>query len=204
MAERLLLIRHAATESSLSGRLLGATDEEIINPGSLATKQLATMIDSFAPTRLLCSPMLRARQSAALLTEKSKLATEIDNDLREINFGQWERLTFEEISEHYPELVDQWNSYAVDFCLPGGEKLAAFHERVHKAARRLAALPEKTVAVVTHGGVIRTMICYFLGLSARQYLLFDVKPYGMSDLHIFGKRGVLAGLNLGLTENEDG
>jgi broad specificity phosphatase PhoE len=204
MAKWLLLIRHAATVSSLSGRFLGNTDEEIIIPDSSATNQLSAMLDSFAPNRLLCSSLLRARQTAALLTEKSKLTTEIDNDLREINFGRWEKRTFEEISEQYPEAVDQWNSYAVDFSFPGGEKLAAFHERVHTVANRLAALPEKTVAVVTHGGVIRTMICYFLGLPPKQYLLFDIKPYGLSIICIFGKRGVLAGLNWGLTEMEDG
>ncbi|MCW5210022.1 histidine phosphatase family protein, partial [Desulfobulbus sp. US1] len=53
-----------------------------------------------------------------------------------------------------------------------------------------------TVAVVTHGGVIRTMICLALGISPRNYLLFDVQPASLTVLDLFSEGGVLRGLNL--------
>jgi alpha-ribazole phosphatase/probable phosphoglycerate mutase len=58
------------------------------------------------------------------------------------------------------------------------------------------ALPEAKIGVMTHGGVIRTMICLALGLDAKNYLLFDVRPASLTVLELFDQGGVLSGLNL--------
>lgn len=196
MAENLLLIRHATTVSVRDGRYIGATDEKIIVPESDAVRRLVFLVQDFGTERCLGSPMLRTRQTADLVIAPCGLEMEMDADLREIDFGRWEGLTFAEISGQAPALVQQWADGAADFCFPGGEKVTAFQTRVREVGNRLAALPDKTVAVVTHGGVIRSLVCHYLGLSLDRYLQFEVRPFSVTVIRLFGSRGVLAGLNL--------
>jgi len=91
--------------------------------------------------------------------------------------------------------VDAWQEYA-DFSFPGGEAVADFVQRVGEMLAVFSSSGLERIAVVTHGGVIRTMICLALGLPARHYLLFDVRPASLSVLELFDRGGVLKGLNL--------
>ncbi len=98
-----------------------------------------------------------------------------------------------------------WSEFADGFAFPGGESLAGFGERIGRAAQGLARRESGTVVCVAHGGVIRALICHFLGLPLRDYLLFDITPGSVTTLRIWGERGVLAGLwKPGITGEEAG
>ncbi|MCW5211081.1 histidine phosphatase family protein, partial [Desulfobulbus sp. N3] len=122
-----------------------------------------------------------------------------DERLREIDFGRWELQTFADIAAQDEELLPAWNQY-LDFTFPEGEAVAAFIQRVEAMLAVFSGMETSagtnTVAVVTHGGVIRTMICLALGISPRNYLLFDVQPASLTVLDLFSEGGVLRGLNL--------
>jgi len=120
---------------------------------------------------------------------------EIDDNLREINFGRWEGMSFEEIAAADPAVVDRWAALDDAFAFPEGEGIKAFQERIRAAAERIAADPAGTVVVFTHGGVIRFLICHFLGLPDRHHLLFDVRPASVSEIRIEGGKGILTLLN---------
>jgi broad specificity phosphatase PhoE len=124
-------------------------------------------------------------------------AVEVDPDLREIDFGDWEGLKFEQIERDYPTMVKAWSEFSLDFGFPGGETLADFAARIEGVARRLAAAESGTVIAFTHGGVIRALICHFLGLPLRDYLLFDITPASVTTLRLWDERGILAGLRPG-------
>jgi broad specificity phosphatase PhoE len=119
----------------------------------------------------------------------------VEPELREIDFGLWETMSFEQIRSSSPELVEEWAQYVPNFSFPGGEGIAEFVSRVQNVGDRLAACAGETVLAFTHGGVIRALICHFLGLSPRNYVLFDVKPCSMTTINLFDGKGVLAGLN---------
>ncbi|MGB5684282.1 MAG: histidine phosphatase family protein, partial [Candidatus Electrothrix sp.] len=150
-----------------------------------------------------CSPMLRTRQTLEYLQQKGCSAAKplYDQRLREIDFGCWELQTFANIAAQDEELLPAWNQY-LDFTFPEGEAVAAFIERVKAMLTVFSGMESSTstgtntVAVVTHGGVIRTMICLALGISPRNYLLFDVQPASLTVLDLFSEGGVLRGLNL--------
>jgi len=122
------------------------------------------------------------------------LPLHFDADLREIDFGQWENRTFAEASAGNPSLVDRWAAFAPDFAFPGGESLGGFLHRVQAVADRLIRAEARTVLAVTHGGVIRTMICHLLGLEPRQYVAFDVPYAAIVMIDLFDGKGVLAAL----------
>ncbi len=193
MARHLLLVRHGPIAPELQGRFVGATDVPLapscLLPGGDGEAgdrpphlgQLAQRLAGFRPQRCYCSPKLRCRQTAqalaTLLAERGLpegLPIRLDEDLGEIDFGRWEQRSFAEIAQDDPELAQRWAEFPQDFTFPGGEALAKFLERVRRAAQRLLDDPVDTVVAVTHGGVIRMMLCHLLGLEPRQYLTFEV------------------------------
>jgi broad specificity phosphatase PhoE len=122
------------------------------------------------------------------------LPSQLDLDLREIDFGEWETRTFAEAAADNPPLVDRWAAFDPDFAFPGGEAVSDFLCRIRTAADRLAGDTAQTVLAVTHGGVIRAMICYLLGLEPRQYVVFDVPYAALVVIDLLDGKGVLAAI----------
>lgn len=192
-AARLYLMRHGSTGPALYGRMVGSSEVPLGPEGPEQVRRAAARLAGIAFSAFYASPKLRARQSAAVLREELPGLPEPEpvDDLREVDFGRWERLTFAEISGRDPELAARWRVWSPDFVFPGGERVGDFIARVTRAA---AALPRagENVLVVAHGGVVRAMLCHFLGLDPSQYLLFDVKPAGIAVVDVFeGGRGVM-------------
>jgi alpha-ribazole phosphatase len=192
MAKRLLLVRHARIATTEAGRFIGSTDLPLDDLGHLQSRALAGRAAQLAPQRCYCSPMQRCTQTAQALA--GPLAIAIDNDLREVDFGRWENCSFAQVRASDPALVDRWATLAPDFAFPGGERLAAFLQRVRSTADRLVAEPCETVLAVTHGGVIRAMLCYLLGLDPRQYVVFHVAYASLAVIDLYDGQGVLSAL----------
>jgi broad specificity phosphatase PhoE len=197
VASRLLLIRHAAIGEAERSLLVGASDLPASTQGLQDLQRLAGVLASFNPEAWFCSPLLRARQSAARLGEfcEGAQGAVIDDRLREIDFGRWERKSFAEIAAMDRELIADWAEYD-GFAFPGGESVAAFRNRIEGVLAELRASVYRETALVAHGGVIRTLICLALGLSPKNYLLFDVRPGCLAVLDLHPDCAVLTGLNL--------
>jgi alpha-ribazole phosphatase len=191
LAQELVLIRHGYLGKQYEGRFVGSTDAPLADEGPAQVACLAERVDEFADAKCFCSPMLRTRQTADAMMQQY----ETDEDLREIDFGSWECKTFEEISASDPDMVGRWAEYADDFAFPDGESIGGFNDRVRRFTDRVASEPNNRILAVTHGGVIRTLICHFLGLELRNYLLFEAKPASISRIAIYEGKGVLTQLN---------
>ncbi|MHC4404461.1 MAG: histidine phosphatase family protein [Planctomycetota bacterium] len=197
MMRRLVLARHAQVDPQYTGRFLGSTDVPLSEFGLRQAKALARSLQVDHSVPLFVSPLRRAGQTAESFDHDSR----IDSDLREIDFGRWEGLSFDEIAASHQDgtpdragQIERWSNFDLDFSFPDGELLEAFVTRVAQAADRLASDASDTVVAVTHGGVIRAMMCHLLGLEPRNYLLFDVKPASVTTINLFDGRGVLTGL----------
>ncbi len=193
---RILLARHAKTGKAYKGRYIGSTDLPISEKGVQQAEDLAKRLEMYNPCCCFSSPMTRTRQTSDIVCSKLGIPCEFKKGLVEIDFGAWEGMTFAEIAKSYPEEVDRWSSEGMDFHFPAGDKSSEFSKRVQDVSSLLSQNPASPLLIVSHGGVIRTMICHFLGLSFESYLLFDVKPARFAVLDIFDQGGVLSGLNL--------
>ena len=191
-ATEIQLVRHAETGEEYRGRYVGRIDPPLSAAGLEQSAALGRRVDLHEMgTEYLTSPALRTRQTAAA----AGLDAAIDEDLREIDFGQWEGLTFNEIAAGYPEAVERWAKLDPAFCFPKGESLVEFQTRVRRVAERLAARPPCRVVVITHGGVIRALVCHWLGLPPEAQLLLEVSPASLTRVRLFGDRGTLCTLN---------
>lgn len=197
MAKRLLLIRHATTSAGNRNRLVGSTDVPASDAGLREMHRLPGILRQFSPEVWYCSPLRRARQTAERLMVMYPVLREfvVDERLREIDFGRWEMSSFHDIAAAEPDAIRSWQEFE-GFVFPGGEDVGNFQDRVREVLADLSRSDAGEIGVITHGGVIRTMICLALGLSPASYLLFDVRPASMTVIDLHGERGVLAGLNV--------
>jgi len=202
MTTTLLLARHVRVGSKYEGRYLGRTDVPLGRNAESEIDSLAKAIRPFKPDIIFSSPMQRTGRTAEGIANflKYPLAKiEYREDLREVDFGRWEGQSFREIVDRDPELVKQWASWSDSFCFPDGERIGGFVRRVANVVEYACGLSEDVVLIVTHGGVVRIMLCHLLGLPLKNYLLFDVKPASLAVMRVFAGRCVLAGMNLGIS-----
>ena len=176
-------------------RYIGSTDTPLTPAGKEQARRLAVRLKRMPIDRMLTSPSQRALDTAGPTAQGTGLSLTMDEDLKEIDFGQWEGLSFGEIEQKDPDMVAEWARGGMDFCFPGGECLAAFWERVCRAGERLRVFPEESIFVVTHGGVIRFMLCHFLKLPARSHFMFEINRGSISRLNLDEGHAVLSGLN---------
>lgn len=194
MARRLILIRHGQVEERFEGRFIGATDAALSPAGLRQAQDLASFLARQQPGACFCSPLQRCTATARAAIAGLSLKPGLDTDLREVDFGAWEGLSFSDIAGKDAAAVDRWARFEPGFRFPGGESIADFTSRINNAADRMAAAPQETVVAFTHGGVIRFMLCALLRLDPRSYAAFEIRPAGVADLALFEGGALLQGL----------
>ena len=190
--KKVVLLRHGDV-AGFHNAYLGMTNAHLSAKGQEQAIQAANGILSQEFDALYCSPLTRCRETLGFLNRPEDVF--FDKRIREINFGLWEGKTFAEINDQYPDRVKRWAECDIDFQFPGGEKLSDFHDRVSDFAQQMYDFDGKNILIISHGGVIRHLICKLLNISFDNYLYFkiDYCKFGLLDLYSEG--GVLTGLN---------
>lgn len=152
----LYLVRHGQTAGNVNGLFVGATDIPLDETGERQAQELGSRFEGIALDALLSSPLQRARRTAEAIGAVTGRSPIVVPGLSEMNFGDAEGLTFQQVIEQFPELRDDLSSIAnLDLRFPGGESRRGFAERVIAAFLGIIERYEgQTVAAVAHGGVI--------------------------------------------------
>jgi broad specificity phosphatase PhoE len=182
MATQLIcLIRHGETEWSLSGQHTGVTDIPLTENGRKVATLLAPVLARETFALVLTSPLDRARETCKLAGLGDR--AEIDRDLIEWNYGEYEGLTPKQVQTKAPG----WMLFT-DGC-PGGEAPQQVGARVDRVITRVRAL-EGHVALVAHGHIFRVFAARWLGLPATAGCHFLLDTATLSVLSYY--RGVPA------------
>lgn len=184
-AHEILVMRHPETLANASGHLIGRSDSPISPLGELQTQALAELVAEWQPEIVFSSPLGRTLVTARTIAPAGT-SVEVLDDLREIDFGYAEGLTWDEVAEHGIVL-----DYSGGPVAPGGEAGVDFAARVERAAARVADGQSRRAAVVTHGGVFRHLLVAWLGLPAEAAWRFEVPNAGMAVVRLHSDRGVL-------------
>jgi probable phosphoglycerate mutase len=151
----LILIRHGQTELNRGPFFQGQIDVPLNATGLAQAARLAERLRAERLDAMVCSDLLRTRQTAAPASTRLALDAAPDAALREQRFGLFEGLSFDEVGERYPDAFVAWQRHEAGYAVPGGESVVQFHARVVAAVRAVAARHAgRRVAVVTHGGVL--------------------------------------------------
>ena len=162
---QLILIRHPATD--LAGTFCGHSDPDLSAGGLAQLHALQRRLDRLPLDRLVSSDLLRARRCAALLAEQHGIMAVLSPALREMHFGDWEGLRWDEIATRFPEQAQRWLQGFATFTPPHAEPYAHFTARISRAADEwLQDASCATLAIVTHRGVLQFLLQTSCGVDA--------------------------------------
>ena len=193
---RLFLVRHGDTELNSAERYWGRSDVKLSAAGLRQAEKLRDRLATEKIDAVYSSGMERALVTAEIIASSHQLAVITCAELREVNFGQLEGLTFGEISRLYPEVAKLWAERSPKLKYPGGESLVKFNNRVSKFLSRLDKhTVGETILIVAHAGVLRTLVCQLLGIDLRRRWQIRLDLASLSILETHQQGATLSLLN---------
>ncbi len=149
--KRIILLRHAQCEGE--GYIGAGSDVHLTRTGHARAVQLIAEIEDLAPEMIYSSPLLRCRETLMPYLEKNQQTlVSYDAALREMEFGSFESLTYEQISRRYPEAQTAWYANQITGRPPGGESLQELHSRVEGfLSRKILKCPAERILICAHG-----------------------------------------------------
>lgn len=194
MSTKVILIRHGETDWSYQKRYCGFTDIDLNEKGRQQARRLLKRLSKEKIHKVYSSDMKRTLQFAEIVFKD--LPAEEMLDLREMNFGIFEGLTYKDIMEKYPKVYREWLGNPLDIIVPRGESLKTLARRVRKALKRiLSQNSDKKVAVFTHGGPIRVILCDILELDLKEVWKIEQGLASISIIEFVEGRGKVHLLN---------
>jgi broad specificity phosphatase PhoE len=190
-----LLVRHGATEWNRTKRAQGHADIDLNDAGRQQAIHTAAELAGHDVAAVYSSDLRRALDTASPIAAAHNLEVTTDRDFREIDQGEWEGLTTDEIKRRWPEL---WGPARHFTARPGGESPQQVRARALEGLRRVVeSHPDDTVVVVTHGGTIRWLSAEALGFDDRRAARIRGLGNGATvaiDAHLDDGRLVLSNL----------
>ena len=171
--KKIILIRHGQTIANLKSRYQGHTDNELTELGLKQAKELAKILKKrYLINAVFTSPLIRAFDTANAVAKSFKLEPFVLDELKEIDFGKWDGLTYDEIALKYP--ISKWLENPLGVEIDGGENWMSFINRINAAFKKIASSEFDNIAVVSHAGVIRFYLAGLLNLKGLDVFNFQV------------------------------
>jgi alpha-ribazole phosphatase/probable phosphoglycerate mutase len=170
-----LFIRHAETDKS--GTFCGHSDPPVNQRGSEQIQELSNALSPEEIDIVYTSDLQRAASTAGALAERFGVSQIATPNLREIDFGDWEGLAWQEIEIIDPAYAHRWTEAYPNLPAPAGESFTVFQARVVAIVTEiLNHVDHSKKVVVTHGGVMRVVLQMFCGVSGTEAWELT-KPY---------------------------
>lgn len=194
MGLRLILVRHGESSWNEEGRVQGFYDAELSERGRQQAEHIAQALSPKKIAAVYSSPLKRALDTARAIAQAHLLEVHTDPDLKEIDLGELEGLTIDELRSQHSEFLREWREGRGSFRMPGGESLNELQERAWRAIRRI--VPSHTqgaVVVVSHTFTNMSIICHALGLETSHFrrLKQDIAAISILD---YDKKGFFLAL----------
>jgi probable phosphomutase (TIGR03848 family) len=179
----LLLIRHGLTDAT-GNRLYGTTPG--IHLSERGRKQADQLADRLSPVRLAAvysSPLERCMETAEAITKGRGLEIEVLPDLGEVEYGEWTGRSFKAVRR--TELWRRLHELPSSVRFPGGQTLGEVRERGVRAVEEIASRhPRRTIAMVSHGDVIRLVLAHYAGIHIDLFHRLQVDPGSVSAVAV--------------------
>ena len=167
---KVVFVRHGQTEWNVSGRYQGQSDVALSAAGVDQAEKLAANFPVAHIDAIYSSDLIRARVTAETVAKRFALEVNLEPAFRELSFGDWEGLTYEQIVASWPDAMKNFLAHPDILNIPHGE---SFPEVQQRAMSRLQELIQKhegqTIMIAAHGAVLRTMLTAALHIPL-QYL----------------------------------
>ena len=193
---RVILVRHARTTWNDQGKYGGHTDVGLDELGKQQITKVAERLKKYPIKAVYASDLQRAYQTALAIAQIHNLSVEQFGELREINFGQWEGKTYNEIVKEQQELMEAWLKDPFNTKIPDGETMTEMQKRVAKCLLEIVSKhPEENIVVVTHAGPIWTIISHILEVPLQYYWRIKQSNTAVNIIDFYDKQGIICLLN---------
>ncbi|WP_174243086.1 histidine phosphatase family protein [Granulicella sp. L60] len=192
----ILFARHAQTD--MAGRFCGHSDPELNAAGRLQLSRLIEELRAEKVDEVYSSDLRRARETASEVAREFGVSLSVRSSLREIDFGEWEGLYWEEIEARDGEYARRWMEEYPQLPAPGGERFSDFERRVLDEVDFLCERAEgRKIAVVTHAGVMRVVLRALHGCSEED-AWEKTRPYCCMVRHVVSEASGARQVEVGL------
>lgn len=189
----MFIIRHGETTSNAENRFSGHQDVELTDKGVWQAEQLASRLKSESIDIAYSSNLKRAIHTAEIALQHHDISLNIEPLFKELSFGHWEGLRFEDLSVQSEERSMEWWNYP-DVPIPGGESTSLLQKRVKRGLEQLIEKHDeedrkKTIAIFCHGGVSRIIIGVALNIPLDKIWHIKQSSTAINIIRYFRKTG---------------
>ena len=164
MAE-LVLVRHGQTLWNMDKIYRGRSDVGLDDVGIKQAELLGKYFSNHGLEAIFSSPLKRALDTANIIARYQRIDVQIDENLVDFNYGEWQCLPEREVKRLYPALLNEWHNNPHKVRMPGGESLEDVRKRVIEVINDILANYQGSVVLVSHRVVNKVLICSLLGLD---------------------------------------
>ena len=189
-------MRHGNTELNSARMFIGHSDTELSAVGYRQVERLRDRLAAEKIDIIYSSDLRRALVTAETIASKHQLNVITCPELREVNYGKVEGVTFEEMRRLYPEVAELCAEWNLQLKFPDGESVSELRQRVGKFLDRLKQhAPEQTILIVAHSGPLRLMICSLLGIDLRHWRQIHLDLASLSIVNTYPEIAIISLLN---------
>lgn len=182
---KLILVRHGITICNEGGAMSGLTDSILSEKGIVQADKLTNYLKDKKIDKIYTTPFARTKDTVKKLAESNLIQVEETSKLNEINFGDFEGLSFDVIKDTYPEEVEKMINEGFKYKYPNGESLEETFFRVRDEIRKIIHENENsTVLICSHGGTIRNIISYLLCDDYKYHWNFRIDNGSITEIEI--------------------
>jgi len=197
---RLILVRHGETDWNKQHRIQGLGDLGLNKSGEKQAEALACALGHENLSAIYASPLKRAQETAQAIARFHELEVVTFDGLKELDTGDLDGLTLEEMKSRYGGFIGEWLADATEVRLPGGGSLTELQDQVWSVIeeiidKHLEEDESGAVVVVSHFFASLCIICRALGINLSDYRRLKVDVAAISTLEFNGKKTVLTCLN---------
>jgi broad specificity phosphatase PhoE len=193
---RLLLLRHGEVEEAYHRVFGGRIDMALSPRGHEQADALARYLRDKPLDAIYVSPMRRAQQTLAPLAARFSGGTVVKPEFREVDFGDWTGLTWEQVHRRFGVRAFDWLEHLAAAAIPNAESAQSFRARVEPPLREIvAAHAGQTVAVVCHGGVVRMILSLLLNLPIARMAAFEIDYASLTRVEVHENKTEVTLLN---------
>ena len=182
--QRIWLVRHGQTTWNEQGRFCGHTDIPLSTLGRRQARKLASQLQHMPITAIYSSDLSRSKETGDIIAKKLSIDIILSPIWREVNFGTWEGLTYNEIASSFHDRLEFFTD-PEHVAPPQGETLIEVLQRVIPALHEMVQREHHgEIVLVSHGGVLRCLLCSLLGMPLRNQWQLHIATGSLSAIDV--------------------
>ena len=193
---KLILVRHALTVDNQKSRLSGHIDSSISEEGKEQIDKITNYLKDFDIDKIYTTTSSRTKDTVKKLSELKSIEIIEKESLKEISFGDFEGLTFDEIKDKYPKEFQDMIEKGYEYKYPNGESLIDSYNRVCiELDNIISNNDDRTILICSHGVTIRNIITYLISNSYKYHWNFKIDNGSVTILEVQDGFTVITAMN---------